>query len=38
MYQLVSTTKFKKDLKKVKKHCKYFESAALVLKALEKFN
>jgi mRNA interferase YafQ len=35
MYQLFPTTKFKKDLKKVKKNRKDFESAALILKTLE---
>ena len=35
MYQLVPTTKFKKDLKKVKKNRNDFEHVALVLKALE---
>ena len=34
MYQLISTTTFKKDLKKVKKNRKDFESTALVLKTL----
>lgn len=35
MYQLIPTTKFKKDLKKVKKNRNDFESAATVLKILE---
>ncbi len=35
MYQLIPTTKFKKDLKKVKKNRSDFERAALVLKTLE---
>ena len=35
MYKLIPTTKFKKDLKKVKNNRKDFESAALVLKTLE---
>ena len=35
MYQLIPTTKFKKDLKKIKKNRKDFESTALVLKTLE---
>ena len=35
MFQLIPTTKFKKDLKKVKKNRKDFKSAALVLKTLE---
>lgn len=35
MYQLFPTTKFRKDLKKVKNNRKDFESAALVLKTLE---
>ncbi|PCH76504.1 MAG: type II toxin-antitoxin system mRNA interferase toxin, RelE/StbE family [Flavobacteriaceae bacterium] len=35
MYKLIPTTKFKKDLKKVKKNRKDFESTALILKTLE---
>lgn len=35
MYQLIPTTKFKKDLKKIKKNRSDFERAALVLKTLE---
>ena len=35
MYQLIPTTSFKKDFKKVKKNRKDFESAALVLKTLQ---
>jgi mRNA interferase YafQ len=35
MYHLTATTTFKKDLKKVKKNRKDFESTALVLKTLE---
>lgn len=35
MYQLIPTTRFKKDLKKVKKNRKDFESTALILKTLE---
>jgi mRNA interferase YafQ len=35
MYQLVPTTRFKKDLKRVKKNSKDFQIAALVLKTLE---
>jgi mRNA interferase YafQ len=35
MYQLTATTAFKKDLKKVKKNRKDFESTALILKTLE---
>ena len=37
MYKLFSTTKFKKDLKKVKKNRLDFESTALVLKILETY-
>lgn len=35
MYQLVPTTRFKKDLKRVKKNPKDFQITALVLKTLE---
>ena len=35
MYQLIPTTKFKKDLKKIKKNHNDFESAATVLAILE---
>jgi mRNA interferase YafQ len=35
MYHLTATTAFKKDLKKVKKNGKDFESTALVLKILQ---
>lgn len=35
MYQLVPTTKFKKDLKRVKKNRNDFQCAAVVLKILE---
>jgi len=35
MYQLIPTTRFKKDLKKIKKNRKDFESTALILKTLE---
>ena len=35
MYQLIPTTKFKKDLKKVKKNRNDFERTILVLKILE---
>ena len=35
MYQLIPTTKFKKDLKKVKKNRSDFELAAIVLETLE---
>lgn len=35
MYQLIPTTSFKKDFKKVKRNRKDFESAALVLKTLQ---
>lgn len=35
MYQLIPTTRFKKDVKKVKRNRKDFESASLVLRTLE---
>ena len=35
MYQLIPTTRFKKDLKTIKKNRKDFESTALILKTLE---
>lgn len=35
MYQLISTTKFKKDLKKLKKNRIDFETTVVVLKILE---
>ena len=35
MYQLIPTTKFKKDLKKIKKNQNDFESATTVLAILE---
>tara|TARA_B110001450_G_scaffold78682_1_gene74707 strand:- start:2896 stop:3177 length:282 start_codon:yes stop_codon:yes gene_type:complete len=35
MYQLIPTTRFKKDLKKIKQNRKDFESTALILKTLE---
>lgn len=35
MYRLVATTKFKKDLKKVKKNAKDFELTGSVLKILQ---
>lgn len=35
MYQLIPTTRFKKDVKKVKRNSKDFESASLVLRTLE---
>ena len=35
MYQLIPTTRFKKDLKKIKKNRKDFESTALILRILE---
>jgi len=34
MYKLISTTRFKKDLKKVKKNPKDFEIATIILKIL----
>lgn len=34
MYKLISTKRFKKDLKKVKKNPKDFESVTLILKML----
>lgn len=37
MYKLLSTTRFKKDLKKVKKNRNDFEATALVLKILEDY-
>lgn len=37
MYKLLSTTRFKKDLKKVKKNRNDFEATALVLKILENY-
>jgi mRNA interferase YafQ len=35
MYELIPTSSFKKDFKKIKKNRKDFESAALVLKTLQ---
>lgn len=35
MYKLVTTTQFKKDLKKIKNNSRDFESAVLILKILE---
>lgn len=37
MYKLLSTTRFKKDLKKVKKNRNDFEATAIVLKILEDY-
>lgn len=37
MYKLLSTTRFKKDLKKVKKNRNDFQATAIVLKILEDY-